>query len=156
MSNLTIILINAIGIPCTHLAISCLCTRLPLKYFSKPRIFLKTARWESHFYKHFLRVHRWKHLLPDGGAWFAGFKKSTLSHHSSQYLERFLFETQRSEICHWLQMPAIATFALWTPAPWHLVILVYAIASNLPSIIIQRYNRARLNNLLLRLRGQDR
>ena len=55
----------------------------------------------------------------------------------------FIRETRRGEAAHLAQLVVISGFSLWTPWPWALVILAWALASNLPCLALQRYNRLR-------------
>ena len=97
----------------------------------------------------FLGVKRWKDRLPDAGPWFAGgFAKRDLSSRTGEYLSRFSLETRRGELAHWLAMTAAPFFFLWN-RPWvGGLMAAYALAGNLPCVIAQRYNRARLARLL--------
>lgn len=120
-------------------------------YRLKPGGWLFRARgWErgGAFYEN-LGVKRWKDRLPDAGPWFAGgFSKAGLTSRSREYLERFVIETCRGELAHWLAMLPAPLFFFWN-RPWVGVLMVaYALAGNLPCVIAQRYNRRRLERLL--------
>ena len=58
--------------------------------------------------------------------------------------QKFLIETCRGEFSHWAQTLLIITFITWNPFPANLIIVTYAILSNLPCIISQRHIRCRL------------
>ncbi|MBK8650664.1 MAG: hypothetical protein IPN23_02960 [Elusimicrobia bacterium] len=61
-------------------------------------------------------------------------------------MSRFRWKPAR-ELAHWLAMTA-APFFLWN-RPWvGGLMAAYALAGNLPCVIAQRYNRARLARLL--------
>jgi glycosyl-4,4'-diaponeurosporenoate acyltransferase len=140
-----IIALNALGLPALQLGCAWLFTRLPAAWFAPPR-----PRWDhGRFYERFLGIKRWKDRLPDGAAWFkGGFAKASLRQRDPQHLARFLRETWRGELCHWTVLALIPVFFLWNP-PWaDLVIALYAIAANLPCILVQRYNRQRLGRVL--------
>lgn len=128
-------------------------TRLPDRWFEPPGL----MRWEAggRAYERWLGIKRWKAPLPDGANWFeGGFAKAKLASRQPAYLRRFLRETWRGEICHWLAIACAPTFFLWNPWWGDLVIVAYAITANLPCILVQRYNRARLTRLL-RARAKD-
>ena len=75
------------------------------------------------------------------------------------YLQVFIRETWRGELCHWTVLAFTPLFFLWNPWWADLVCLAYALAANLPCIIVQRYNRLRLRKLLSRMTvnlSQDR
>jgi glycosyl-4,4'-diaponeurosporenoate acyltransferase len=57
---------------------------------------------------------------------------------------RFLLETVRAECSHWLTWGMALIFFAWTPWQVGVVMLIYGAIVNLPCILIQRYNRARL------------
>ena len=65
-------------------------------------------------------------------------------------LGRYLVETRRGELAHWAIMAAAPLFLLWNPWTIWLLMVAYAVVANLPCIVIQRYNRARLLRILKR------
>lgn len=146
LPNAWIAVINIIGIPLCHLAIAWLSTCLPDQLFQRP-LPLK-PRQGGTCYEKLLHVRRWKKLLPDAAPWFKGFAKGKLESTELQYLQTFIRETRRGEFSHWLQMPCIGLFIIWTPYPWSLIILVYAVLSNAPCIINLRYTRLRITALI--------
>ena len=96
-----------------------------------------------------LRIKRWKDRLPEAGALFTGgFSKRSVRTRDRDVLERFVIETRRAEWTHWTIMLATPVFVVWNW--WWVVLLmvVYALAANLPCLLVQRYNRARLARLL--------
>jgi hypothetical protein len=50
----------------------------------------------------------------------------------------------RAELSHWLALALLPLFFIWNP--WHVALLMipYAISTNVPYILAQRYNRPRL------------
>lgn len=106
---------------------------------------------DGRVYERRLRILRWKDQLPEAGGLFAGgFSKRTALSRSTGYLERFVVETRRAEVTHWALLAAGPFFFLWNPWYAGVLMLVYAVAANVPFIIIQRYNRARLLRILAR------
>lgn len=96
-----------------------------------------------------IRVRRWKDRLPEAGTFFAGgFSKRRLPGRDGPGLERFAMETRRAELTHLLIMAALPVFALWNPWTGMLVNLAYALAANVPCIVVQRYNRMRIERVL--------
>ena len=63
-------------------------------------------------------------------------------------LRRWVVESCRAELCHWLAMLPGLLFILWTPPVAALLNLLYGVLINLPCVIAQRYNRPRLLVLL--------
>lgn len=118
-------------------------TSMPARWFRAPGPW----RWERGgvIYQNGFRVRRWKGRLPDGAAWFAGgVGKKHLPGRSAAALADFARETWRGELCHWVVMAMTPVFFLWNPWWADLVMVVYALAANLPCVIAQRYNRARI------------
>lgn len=138
--------------PVLQVAVALVCLKLPDCCFSPVAFIYRAHRWEQEgrFYERLFRVSRWKHLLPDGGAVWKkrGFKKKKLESFSEENLQRFLVESARGEMTHWLAIFPFWLFFLFTPPPVPWIMLAYALAVNLPCIIAQRYNRPRVQRLL--------
>jgi glycosyl-4,4'-diaponeurosporenoate acyltransferase len=147
-SNLTIILLNCLGIPAIHLAIAWLCEQLSDHYFV--RLFPSVATKPNKCYEKYLFIRRWKHLLPDGAPWFDGFPKKKLKSTEPDYLRKFILETRRGEFSHWIQWILITGFIAWNPFPANLVIIAYAFASNVPCLVNLRHTRQRLLPALIK------
>ena len=144
-------LANCLGIPAVHFGMSWVFTRMPGRWFDPAAIPFRAAVWESgRFYDRVLGVKLWKERLPDAGPWFGGFAKKRLRARDAEFLREFHRETCRSEAAHWAQVAGILVFMLWTPLPWAWVLPPYALASNLPCILLQRRNRLKLAGLLRR------
>ena len=146
LPSLWIALLNIIGIPSIHLLIAWWSTRLPAHRFRPDSFWYQSKAWEKDgkLYERLFRVRQWKDSLPDGASWFSGFAKGTLRSRDPDYLQQFQAETCRGEFSHWVQMLVISLFIIWNPFPANLIILTYALLSNLPCIISQRHTRARL------------
>lgn len=146
-----IVVVNILVWLVIHLGMAWAGTRLPARLFS-PRHWLYRARgWErgGRLYEQRLGIKRWKDRLPDGAALFAGgFRKAVLETKSPDYMQRFERETCRGEAVHWVVIVSSGFFFLWNPlwAGW--VMIVYAVAANLPCILVQRYNRLRLARVI--------
>ncbi len=96
-----------------------------------------------------LGIRVWKPWIPDaGGALPGGVRKATLVRRDPQSLRRLLLETRRAELVHWLLLPGGLLTALWLPLAGVLVNVVFGLAFNLPCLLLQRYNRARLRRCL--------
>ena len=147
-SNLTISLLNCLGIPAIHLAIALLCEQFDDRRFVRP--FPAVAPKPSDIYEKYFFIRRWKHLLPDGAPWFNGFPKKKLQSTEPDYLQKFILETRRGEFSHWIQWILISTFIIWNPFPANLIILLYAFASNVPCLVNLRHTRQRLLPVLIK------
>ena len=141
-----IIALNVLGWPVIQVGISILCQRLPQNWLRAERSLFRTRRWESGgaAYARWAGVRHWKHLLPDGAPWLRGFAKKRLVSSNASYLDAFIVETCRGEAAHWLMLAATPIFFLWNPLWADLVMCVYAVTTNIPCILTQRYNRIRL------------
>lgn len=114
------------------------------------RPFEAGGRW----YERRVRIRAWKDRLPEAGALFAGgVSKRRIGGRGRDVLERFVVETRRAEWAHWLIMAAAPAFFLWNSWPVGVAMIGYALAANLPCLLVQRYNRARLLRTLARARG---
>lgn len=124
-------------------------TSLHANWFDPNGWMYRPHQWErgGRIYE-MLGVKRWKDRLPDAAPWFkGGFPKETLASRSRDYLERFVLETCRGELAHWLAMMMGPLFFLWN-RPWvGWLMVAYAFAGNIPCIVVQRYNRCRLIRL---------
>ena len=143
------IALNVLGWPVLQIGLAWLFTRLPLSCFIARPVW----SWEAsgRFYEDRMCIKSWKDLLPDGANWFrGGFAKASLASRDRDYLQRFNRETWRGELCHWTAIGLTPLFFLWNPWWADLVMVAYALAANLPCILVQRYNRARIHRLLSR------
>lgn len=121
--------------------------RMPAAWFKPP-----APHESAGFYEKYLGIKRWKDRLPDGGRWFGGgFAKSGMKNTDPVYLQRFIVETWRGELCHYCAFLFLPVFFLWNPWWGNLVMVCYAIIANAPCIIAQRYNRIRLRRLFKRI-----
>lgn len=105
------------------------------------------------FYERRFRIRGWKKHLPDGAPLLGryGFPKQRLEGKSPEYFRAFARETCRAELTHWIIAMFGPLFFLWNRPGVGLLMVVYGLAENLPLIIAQRYNRARLLRLLDRM-----
>jgi glycosyl-4,4'-diaponeurosporenoate acyltransferase len=97
-------------------------------------------------------IRRWKRWIPDAGpALPGGVSKASLVRRDPVLLRRLMLETRRAELVHWLLWPAGLLTALWLPADGVLVNLLFATLFNLPCLLLQRFNRRRLQRCLARI-----
>jgi len=134
-----------------HMTMAFGMTKLSISLFNEEFFLFKNYTWENNgkFYDTILGVTSWKNLIPDGAAWFSsGFAKKNLQKKDIAYYTRFVKETCRGELTHWLVILFAPLFFLFNP-PWAgWIIIVYAGCANFPCIIIQRYNRPRLKEVV--------
>lgn len=109
---------------------------------------------DGRFYEEALHIRRWKGRLPEAGAVFAGgFDKSRIASRDPAYLCKFISETERAELAHWLALVPTPLFVRYNPRLVAVCMPVYALAVNAPCIAAQRYNRIRLTRVLVRRTG---
>ena len=127
--------------------------RIAPSRLTRDRGLLRIRSFESggRFYERWLRIKRWKDLVPDAGALFrGGVSKRRVGAADRASLERFAVETRRAELTHWFILAASPWFFLWNPWWLGLAMLGYGIVANVPCLAIQRYNRARLLRMIPR------
>lgn len=128
-------------------------TQLAAERFDPHNFFALTKNWErdGSIYESAFGIKRWKDKLPDASRMFrGGFAKATLQRASPEFLERFLRETWRGELVHWLALLFIPVFFIWNPWWGVAVNAAAALAVNLPCILALRYNRARFLRVIQR------
>ena len=137
------------------LLVGTLANRVPLAWLSdptdgtsgqrRPAVTRRTERW--------LAIRRWKRWIPDAGhALPGGIRKASLARRDPAALQRLIAETRRAELVHWVLWPAWLPPVLWLPPAGVACNLLFATAFNIPCLVLQRYNRRRLQRLLGRFR----
>ena len=126
-------------------------------WLTRPRAFEQRPG----FYEERLRIKRWKAKLPEAGALFPdGFSKRHLQAASRlddvAYYQRFVVETRRAEVTHWIVLAFGPWFYLWNPWWLATAMVAYGVIANLPCIAIQRYNRLRLRRVIDRAERSTR
>ena len=97
-------------------------------------------------------IRLWKRWIPDaGGALPGGVRKASLVRRDRHSLRRLVMETRRAELVHWLLLPGGLLTALWLPPAGVAVNMTFALAFNLPCLLLQRHNRRRLRRCLARI-----
>lgn len=136
--------------------------RRPVAAFTVERWWnrLRSVERGGTLYEERLRIRAWKDRLPEAGALFAGgFAKRGLLDPGRgpggrrAVLERYVAETRRAEWVHWVVPTATPVFLVWNDAWVAPVMVLYAVAANGPCLVVQRYNRARLQRVLDRRPG---
>lgn len=132
---------------------------IPLKSFDPERFPFRCASWErdGETYQTIFNIRAWKKILPSGGTWFnkKGFSLDHIRALDPAYLDRWVKETCRAEVCHWLAIVPAALFFFWNPPLAGWIMILYALAFNLPLIIAQRYNRPKMRRMIKRLLERD-
>lgn len=127
----------------------------------RPRAIARLRGWETReAYRRATRVHRWKHLVPDAGAWFGGRRKRLgdagggaasdgaagggAADHGAAARARVGVEVLRAELVHWTMLAVSPAWLAWSRG-WVLAVnAAFAIAINAPCIVVARSTRVRL------------
>ncbi len=147
LSHFWVIFLNIAGWIIIHLGVSWACSHMPLSRFDPDNFFYRIKKIEGggKIYERFFKIKKWKKLIPDGAALFkGGFPKKKLESNKLDYLNKFNGETCRAELTHWLQILPSGIFFLWNMWWVGLIMIAYGLLANIPCILLQRYNRARL------------
>lgn len=113
----------------------------------RPRAIARLRRWETReAYRRATRVHRWKHLVPDAGAWFGGRRKrlGDAGGGGAAARARVGVEVLRAELVHWTMLAVSPAWLAWSRG-WVLAVnAAFAFAINAPCIVVARSTRVRL------------
>ncbi|MEM6671414.1 MAG: glycosyl-4,4'-diaponeurosporenoate acyltransferase [Planctomycetota bacterium] len=153
----TLAAVNVLAWPVIHVGFAWAGTQARADRFDPDSWLFRARGFErgGRIYEALFRVKSWKGLLPDGAAWFkSGFAKKGLARADAAYLDRFVVETCRGELVHWATLLAAGVFFLWNEAWVGWIMVAYAVLANFPCIIVQRYNRVRLVELIERREAQ--
>ena len=129
---------------------------LPRRWFDPRRFPFKPWAFEQQgrFYDK-LRIRKWKDKLPDMSKYLRFLPRKALTDGSSQRVELLVQETCVAELVHAalmvLALPVLLCRQWWAA----LMVAVYDLVGNLPFIMIQRYNRPRLERLAEKLARRE-
>lgn len=137
-----------------HMGVVAVMVSLPVDLFDPDSGWFRPRGWErgGRLYDRLFRIRAWKDMLPDGAdilRW-RSFRKKHFENTTLDYLELFARETCRAELTHLATMVWAPFFFLWNPVWVGWLMIVYALGENIPLILAQRYNRARLQKVVAR------
>jgi len=138
--------------------ITYLSNRMPARLYSSDSWLLRQREWEKRgeFYQRVFRVKHWKKLLPElGDIVKSVFPKKRIKEYTREYLQKYIFESCKSEVTHWSIIFSAFLFFLWSEFQPAVMIVIIAIILNLPYIIIQRYNRPRIMVMVENIEGHQ-
>ncbi|WP_188889504.1 glycosyl-4,4'-diaponeurosporenoate acyltransferase CrtO family protein [Paenibacillus radicis (ex Gao et al. 2016)] len=142
-----------------HLGVSYLCLKLPDCWFARTGKDSSSRReMESRELRAYNRIgiRLWKDWLPEGSVLLKeAFSKRSLSSRHPHYYDKFALEAYRGEWTHWLCMVPAPLFFLWNEPLYGWAMVGYAVAANLPFIMVQRYNRFRLERIIVHYRSRE-
>lgn len=141
---------NVLGWPIIQLGIGRWMLSRPASRYSRDNWITEERPWEKRgtVYRRVFAVHQWKRFLPDGAAWLGGSPNNRLATSARASLASVIAETRRAELAHWYMMFCAPIFFLWNPWWARGIMVAYGVASNLPCIFSQRFNRARLSRCI--------
>ena len=116
--------------------------------FTRDGALTRGRPWELALWER-LGARRLARRLPDAGGLF-GVPKRAFAARGREGLEGLATETRRAEVVHWTVLAAAPLMMLWSPAVVVAVMFSYAAVANVPCIVVQRYNRARVARALSR------
>lgn len=136
-----------------NMGIVILTLHLPDRLFEQDGPLYRCRGWErsGEIWQSLFHVRSWKGRLPDGSTILKkGFAKKHLQARDEAFLTAFIRESRRAELTHWLIMPFSVLFFFWNPPAvgWFMIAIV--IICHSPYVIVQRYNRPRLELALKR------
>lgn len=125
---------------------------LPHRLLDPESKYFRTKKWEREgkFYQDFFHINAWKDKLPAVKG-LTKFSKKHLENRTEPYLRQFVLETCRAESHHTRTIIETSIFIIWNPMGLFIVIFITGLITQLPFVLIQRYNRARLQNVLRKI-----
>ncbi len=121
---------------------------IPPEFYNPENFLFKPRKFEfgGKLYSKIFLIKKWKDKLPEGGEFF-NFnpfnKKHLQKKRDLDYLNRFILETCRAELVHLIPILLYPISLLWNPYPINLYVFIFFLITNVPFLIIQRYNRIR-------------
>ena len=133
-----------------HIIVSYSVNRMPYRTLASLRLRIVPYKKEKEIYEKVFRIKAWKDYVPSAGP----FDKKVMKGNGAEYLSLFILETVRAEVIHMICLIVTFLVLLVYDQPYGWLIPVFFTMINVPCIMIQRYNRPRLENVLL-LHGYD-
>lgn len=150
MKLLKLIIINIIMWGIVHLIISGILFKSDIHRHRMWNWLYKTYGFEKsgETWDKIFKVKTYKSKLPESTIIApTSFDSSKLKDMQPETLREHIDETNRSELTHWLSILPAPLFFLWNPKVYMPIHLGYALVSNVPFILSQRYNRPRLKKV---------
>lgn len=131
-----------------HYAVFFICIFINKDHFDEKKRLYQPHKWErgGRIYSDVLKIQRWKDLLPQHVG-KDGFSKGHLDDVSVEYLDEFIMETCRGEWNHTVNCFYAVILFLINDLWLALVLTIALFVINVPFVLIQRYNRFRLQKL---------
>ena len=123
---------------------------LPRRWFNPDAFPYRCAKWEQGgaFYEK-LRIRYWKDIFPDMSRFIPQtFRKKAGLSRDPEHVRGLILEMCSAEAVHWALIVLSLLFpALMGPSGW-ICFALYNLVGNIPPIMIQRYNRPRMEKML--------
>lgn len=126
--------------------------KLPRSMFDPDRFPFRSFEWEKdgHIYEK-IRVQKWKTRVPDMSKSIRRtFSKQGNLMRDPQHLRRLVQETCSAELVHWALIALSPVFPILMEEAGWMAMVIY-ILGNLAFVIIQRYNRPRVQQIIQRI-----
>lgn len=124
---------------------------LPENLFIYTKWLFKERKWEhgGTVYQKLFNIKKWKDKLPElSDIIKRNFPKKKLPSFNVEYLKKYIVESCRSEMCHWMIVISVIVFSSWFNDDMENFIFILAVILNVPYIMIQRFNRPRIINVM--------
>ena len=142
--------INFLFILFWHYLVLIIVSRIDYKFF-----YIECNRTDISFFKirekryeKILKIKKWKDLVPQYVG-KTGFSKKKMISLKLDYIKRFIAETYRAEVDHLICCLVIPFIFLFNNFNLSIIFSSIVCISNIPCILIQKYNRLRLRHLML-------
>ena len=124
---------------------------LPKRWLHPEKFPFRTYTWEDKLWKA-LQIRKWQSKVPDMSRLFKKLMpEKKLTQQTVQELPLMIEETCVAELTHGLLCIAgLFLLKIWPGAGGVILTVIYIVFGNLPFLLIQRYNRPRLQKLLAR------
>lgn len=111
---------------------------------------LRAWEHDGAFWQKYLRVRRWKDLVPEAGGLFGDYSKRHIRSRDTDGLVHFRRETVRAERVHWQILATTPVHLIWCRPAIAVGMVVFGVLANGPCIVIQRDNRGRIDRVIAR------
>lgn len=131
-----------------HFITFIICISVDTSFFDSAKKQYRPRKWErgGKFYSDILKINKWKDLVPQHIG-KDGFSKEHIDDVSVEYLDEFIMETCRSEWNHTTNCILTVVLFIINDIIMASVLSVIVFICNVPFLLIQRYNRFRLERL---------
>ncbi len=150
MKMIRFFLLNAAVWGAFHLLISTVTLKSNIHHAPLFKSLFRTYRFENsgETWNRIFHIKKIKPHLPESTLVMPkSFDSAHLTDTHPSTLRVHIDETDRAELTHWISMLPALSFFLWNPRKFWILHILYAVLSNLPFILTQRYNRPRLKKL---------